>query len=200
MGDQAEIDRYYYSENNATVATPSSSSMLSSSLAIPVKSEGQPSHEVAVSSSRGAGGDNDQETATVYARRGLALIALYRGPSNRHLLRTSHFNHALRLLSLAKMRKHSQELFRIMSGGAAGAAISHTTPSTDTTGVVDVMDTRTTSSKWLMGGLFPYDCLKVSYPNPFALLLQVDGSGGSVLAHLRSRSLFGRRESPETVS
>jgi pentatricopeptide repeat protein len=64
--------------------------------------------------------DNDNvEFRQSLARKSLALMALYcnsNSISNRLLLRTSHFNSVLRMLSLASMHNHCEQLFRFMSG------------------------------------------------------------------------------------
>lgn len=64
--------------------------------------------------------DNDNvEFRQSLARRSLALVALYcnsNNINNRLLLRTSHFNSVLRMLSLASMHNHCEQLYRFMSG------------------------------------------------------------------------------------
>lgn len=53
------------------------------------------------------------------ARRSLALLGIYCNSNDvaiRQLLRTGHFNSVLRMLSLANMHNHCEQLYRFMSG------------------------------------------------------------------------------------
>ena len=62
---------------------------------------------------------NNIEFRQSLARRSLALLALYCNShdiSIRQLLRTGHFNSVLRMLSLASMHNHCEQLYRFMSG------------------------------------------------------------------------------------
>jgi pentatricopeptide repeat protein len=80
-------------------------------------------HEIPLSGDRDSNsnsGDEAVSTAVPYLEEVAPnleqLLSRFKYQPKRHLLRTGHFNSVLRLLSLAGMFGHSEELFRLMSG------------------------------------------------------------------------------------
>ena len=70
---------------------------------------------------------SDSSITRELAVKALAILGLYIGnKKKRNIVRTCHFNGVLRLLSLANMMPHVEELYHLMSGrNTYGTPVDH---------------------------------------------------------------------------